>query len=136
MQNSIDLKPIKVRSTEYECAQGIKTYADPPISGWMLHHTVKYSYRIYTYTVVAVTAVVTAVASVGGNAYIGGLAQMVGFIIVDHIPRVWYTSVWYNKWRQWPKPPWEIVAELNVNSHYANSSRTDYIGLTRSERWI
>lgn len=132
-QNSIDLKPIKASSKQH--TQDIGINSEPPISGWELHDTVKYSYRIYTYTVVAVIAVVTGVASAANNAVIAGLAYVVDKIIDDLIPQVWYTQYWHRKWRKWPTL-WELVAERNTTYHYSNSSRTNLIGQTTSEHWL
>lgn len=134
-RNNINLNQIKEISKEYENTQNIKSSQVPPISSWELHHKLNYSYRIYTYTLVAVTAVISGVAAAAGGAYISGLASVVSYIIDDHIPRVWYTQYSHCKWRKWPTL-WEIVAERTVTYHYANSTRTDYIGLTSSEHWV
>lgn len=132
-QNTIDLKQIEGSAAKYNSTQDIKSYSIPPISDWEHHSTLNYSYRIYTYTLVAVTAVVTGVAAAAGGAFISGLASVVSYIIDDHIPKVWYTQYIYRKWRKWPNPPWEVVAEWSATFHYSDSERTDYIGYTSSE---
>lgn len=134
-QNSIDLKPIKASSIEYKNTEGIKSNSEPPISPWELHDTVTYSYRIYTYTLTAVVAVVAGVAAVTGNAVVAGLAYIVDKIIDDRIPRVWYTQLWYCKWKKWPVL-WEIVAERNITHHFSDSNRNNLIGTTDSEHWL
>lgn len=139
-ENIIDLKQLKENSMKNKDIQGIKNYGVdstnvPPISGWEYHDTIKYSYRIYTYTLVAVTAIVSGVAAAAGNAYIAGLANVVSYIIDDHIPRVWYTQYWYRKWRKWPDLVWELVAERCVTYHYSDSQRSNFIGRTESEHW-
>jgi hypothetical protein len=92
---------------------------------------------MYTYTVQAVTAVVTMVAAATNNAPISGLAPLVAFIIADQTPRVWYTQHWYMKWRKWPAL-WEPVAERAFTHHYSDSRRTNdyFIGSTTSEHWF
>lgn len=129
------MKPVTVKPVEYKNNQDIIINNEPPISGWELHHVTESSYRIITYTVVAVTAVVTRVAQAAEGATIIMLAAIVNHIIQDHIERIWYRTNWYCKWRKWPVL-WEIVAERNWTRHFSDSNRTKLEGVTESEYWL
>lgn len=109
------------------------------VSNWTYHYTDNYSYRIYTYTLVSVTAVVLGIASFfTGTAPVvtGAIATIASYIVDDHIPRVWYTVDVFYKYIPMANDYRYKVAELANQYHYADSNRTDYLGSTRSEYWL
>lgn len=122
--------------------EGIKEYNDfarADVSGWTLHYTQYYSYRIYTYTLVSITAVVTGVAGffTGVTPVVtGAIATIASYILDDHIERVWYEVDVHYKYIPMANDYRYKVAERASEYHFADENRTIYLGVTRSEYWL
>lgn len=107
-------------------------------SDWTYWATQQYSYRITTYTLVSVTAIVAYVANYFGapGAAVAGIAGVVAYIIDDQTERVWYTVEIYYKYLLMDGGYRYKVAEKAKEWHYSDENRSQFIGVTTSENWL
>lgn len=106
------------------------------VSAWTYHFTSEYSYRIYTYTLVAVTAVVTGIATYFSAGIVAGVAPIVSYIIDDHIERIWYKVDVYYKYILMQADYRYKVAEMAYEFHYDDSDHSKYLGMITNEYWL
>lgn len=105
-------------------------------TGWVYHSSTKSSYRISTYTVATVNAIIIGICAVAPASVtigvIAGGASLVSYIISDRIPQIYYLKDWYYMWKYLSENPSykTVVGEKVITGHYRYSNYTGLVNHT------